>query len=68
MSEFGRFGLAAVLFSALPLVFAWLTAYTYVFFQPLDRMIDEERVRHFLLAGLAFGIVAATVLYWWLMR
>jgi len=45
--------------------FWWLFRFLYGFFQPLDRLIDEDRVFEFGIAGLAFGTMVASVIIWW---
>lgn len=52
------------LYGGLGFAFSWLFKYLYAFVQPLDRMIDMDRVFEFAVAGAAFGVVVATVIRW----
>lgn len=45
--------------------FWWLFRFLYGFSRPLDRLIDEDRVFEFGVAGLGFGLMVATVIVWW---
>lgn len=42
---------------ALVLGFAWVFKWLYTFFQPLDEIIREDRLREFEMAGGASGII-----------
>ncbi|AWY05043.1 hypothetical protein SEA_PLATTE_65 [Microbacterium phage Platte] len=52
------------LYGGLGYAFFWAFRFAYAFVQPLDRLIDENRVREFGIAGIAFGVVVATVIIW----
>ncbi|QAU07397.1 hypothetical protein SEA_ALLEB_65 [Microbacterium phage Alleb] len=55
---------ALALYGGLGYAFFWVFRFAYAFVQPLDRLIDENRVREFGIAGIAFGVVVATVIIW----
>lgn len=64
MNLLGQVTVALVLYGGLGSLFFWLFRYAYVFVQPLDERIREDRVDEFGIAGIAFGIVVATVIVW----
>lgn len=66
MTLVGQVIAGAVLFLALPLAVSWLFKYVYTFFQPLDEIIREDRLREFEFAGLGAGLVIGVMIAWWL--
>lgn len=58
--------IGVALIIALPLAFAWVFKYVYTFFQPLDEMILENRLRDFEIAGFFFGMIVAFTGIWWM--
>lgn len=64
MTLLGQALAALALYGGLGFAFFWLFRYAYVFVQPMDERIREDRVDEFGLAGIAFGVVVATFITW----